>query len=220
MSEAIYLTNVRLSFPAIATPKAFEAGGKEIFGADFIMPSDHPGFAAFMKSVNETAAEKWKELTPQVMAMINADRKLRSYSQGAERISKTTMKVLDGYEGMVAITAKKDRRPQLINADGSPVDPENTMQVQTVARKLYGGCYVNAVVKPWAQDNKYGKGMRCDFVAIQFLRDGDAFGEGNTDASGMFGAVASQIATADTAPPWGGGPAFGDPAAATPPWMK
>src|SRR3990167_2748453 len=119
MSEAIYLTNVRLSFPAIATPKAFEAGGKEIFGADFIMPS------AFMKSVNETAAEKWKELTPQVMAMINADRKLRSYSQGAERISKTTMKVLDGYEGMVAITAKKDRRPQLIRSE------EHTSELQS-----------------------------------------------------------------------------------------
>src|SRR3990167_4191338 len=130
MSDLIYLNNVRLSFPAIIAAKAFEEGGKGMFGADFIMAPDHPGFITFMKAVHEVALAKWKEITPQVLQMIQNDRKLRCYSQGAERISKTTMKTLDGYEGMVALTNKKDKRPQLIDADGTPVDPENTMQVQ------------------------------------------------------------------------------------------
>ena len=45
-------------------------------------------------------------------------------------------------------------------------------------------------MKPWVQQNKHGNGIRCDLVALQFAKDGEAFGEGAADASGMFGAVA------------------------------
>ena len=210
MSDLIYLTNVRLSFPAIATPKAFEEGGKAMYGADFILPPDHPGFAAFMKAVNERAVLKWTDKAAAILQMIHGDRKLRCYSRGEERIDKKTMEPLEGYAGMVCITAKKDRQPQLIGLDGLAVDPENTMQTQAIARKLYGGCYVNVAVKPWLQDNKYGKGVRCDFVAIQFAKDGPPFGEGVTDASGMFGAVVAP--TAESAPaPWGAPAPFQQP---------
>jgi len=56
---------------------------------------------------------------------------------------------------------------------------------------MYGGCRVNAAVKPWLQDNKHGRGVRCDLVAVQFARDDTPFGEGSVDASGLFGAVAA-----------------------------
>ena len=65
------------------------------------------------------------------------------------------------------------------------------MAYQMLTRKMYGGCRVNAAVKPWVQANSYGNGIRCDLVAIQFCRDDEAFGEGNVDASGMFGAVSN-----------------------------
>jgi len=49
---------------------------------------------------------------------------------------------------------------------------------------------VNAAIKPWPQDNKHGRGIRCDLIAVQFANDDTPFGEGAVDASGMFGAVA------------------------------
>jgi hypothetical protein len=64
------------------------------------------------------------------------------------------------------------------------------MAYQQLARKMYGGCRVNAAIKPWPQDNKHGRGIRCDLIAIQFAGDDAPFGEGAVDASGMFGAVA------------------------------
>jgi hypothetical protein len=82
------------------------------------------------------------------------------------------------------------------------------MACQATARKMYGGCYVNAAVKPWLQDNKFGKGVRCDLVAVQFFADGPAFGGGETDASGMFGAT-----PAAAAPPWEAAPAAAMPPA-------
>jgi hypothetical protein len=63
------------------------------------------------------------------------------------------------------------------------------MAVQQLARKLYGGCRVNAAVKPWVQKNLHGNGFRFDLVAVQFFKDDVAFGEGVVDASGLFGAV-------------------------------
>jgi hypothetical protein len=78
----------------------------------------------------------------------------------------------------------------MIQADGQPIDPTNTMAYQQLARKMYGGCRVNAAIKPWPQDNKHGRGIRCDLIAVQFAADDTPFGEGAVDASGMFGAVA------------------------------
>ena len=59
MSDVIYLSNVRLSFPHIAEPQTRKdpaTGVEKIsYNADFIMPVDHAGFAQFMKRVGELA---------------------------------------------------------------------------------------------------------------------------------------------------------------------
>ena len=88
------------------------------------------------------------------------------------------------------ITAGRDSQPQMIQADGTPIDPTNTMAYQQLARKMYGGCRVNAAVKPWLQENKHGRGIRADLIAVQFASDDTPFGEGAVDASNLFGAVA------------------------------
>jgi hypothetical protein len=41
---------------------------------------------------------------------------------------------------------------------------------------LYGGCYVNASIDVWVMDNSYGKKVLASLNAIQFVKDGEAFG--------------------------------------------
>ena len=213
MSEVIFLSNVRLSFPHLAEPQrqVNEATGKEriSYNCEFLMPQDHAGFQQFMARSGAMALEKWKEHAQTVMGMIQNDRKTRCYGVGTEKVNKKTFKPYDGYAdtGAVFITAGRDSAPQMIQADGSPVDPANTMAYQQLARKMYGGCRVNAAVKPWLQDNKHGRGIRCDLIAVQFAADDTAFGEGATDASGLFGAVTGG------APAFAAVPAAGMPAA-------
>ena len=210
MSDVIYLSNVRLSFPHIAEPqeqKSSETGQiRRVYGGDFLMPPDHPGVQQFMQTYARLGAAKWKENAQVAMNMIQADRKLRCYGSGEEKISKKKFVPYDGYPGNFYITAYTERAPQLVDADGKPIDPNNTMAYQALARKLYGGCYVNAAIKPWAQDNKHGIAIRCDLVAIQFSRDGDAFGEGSIDVTPLFGAV--QGAAAPAVPAMPGLPSF------------
>ena len=216
MSEIIFLSNVRLSFPNIAEPQrqVNEVTGVErlSYNCELLMPQDHPGFQQFMQRYGEIALSKWKENAQAIMQMIQSERRMRCFGRGEEKIAKKTLKPYDGYAGNVYITAGRDTAPQMIQADGTPVDAGNTMAYQQLARKMYGGCRVNAAIKPWPQDNKHGRAIRCDLVAIQFAGDDTPFGEGAVDASGLFGAVASAPAAAPGfAPQAAPAPAMGLP---------
>lgn len=193
MSDIILLSNVRLSFPHLAEPqrRINEQTGKErvSYNCEFIMPQDHAGFQQFMKRYGDMALEKWKEHAQTVMNMIQQDRKLRCFGRGDEKVSRKTFQPYDGYAGNVFITAGRDQQPQIIQSDGLPIDPTNSMAYQQLTRQMYGGCRVNAAIKPWLQENNYGRGVRCDLIAVQFAGDDTPFGEGAADASNMFGAV-------------------------------
>lgn len=191
MSNEIMLTNVRLSFPVLVEPKAFQEGQKKKYSADFILEPDSPGFKEFHKVALKMATEKWKDKTSAVMEVINNDSKLRCFGEGKDKVNKKTFEPYDGYGGNLYISANSENQPQMVNVDGSPVDRNNTMAAQEIARSLYGGCHVNVAIRPWLQDNQFGRAIRCELVAIQFLKDDEAFGEGSTDVSGMFGAVES-----------------------------
>ena len=218
MSDVIFLSGVRLSFPHLAEPQRQinELTGKEriSYNCEFIMAQDHAGFGQFMAKYGAMSLEKWKEHANTVMQMIQGDRKTRCYGRGEEKVNKKTFQPYDGYAGNVFITAGRDSQPQVIQADGQAIDPTNSMAYQQLARKMYGGCRVNAAVKPWLQDNKHGRGIRCDLIAVQFAADDKPFGEGAVDASNLFGAVAGAPAgmfsptAAMPAAPFAGLPSF------------
>lgn len=193
-STVIFLSNVRLSFPHLTEPQKTVnevTGSTRIsFNAEFIMPEAHPSFAQFLALYQRLMSESFAENAPVVMNMIAADRKLRCYGRGEEKVNKKTFTPYDGYAGNVYLTAGSERQPQVIQADGSPVDPTNSMAYQALTRAMYGGCKVNAAIKPWVQKNKHGNGVRCDLVAVQFAGDDTPFGEGTPDVKGLFGAVA------------------------------
>lgn len=213
MSEVIYLSNARLSFPSIVEPRAStdNPNAPKKYSADFILEPNHPGFQQFMALYAKMASEKWGEHAQNVMQLIQNDRKLRCYGAGNEKVDKKTFQPYKGYANMVFIATNTERPPQMIQSDGQPVDSANTMAYQAMARKLYGGCYVNAAVRPWLQENKHGRGVRCDLIALQFAADGEAFGEGAIDVAPLFGAVAAPAAQATPQMPTAPFPSFMTP---------
>jgi hypothetical protein len=217
MSDVIYLSDVRLSFPNLAEPQKQrnEITGVEriSYNCELIMPKEHAGFGQFMQTYARLMQDVFKEHANSVMQMVQADRKSRCFGAGEEKVNKKTFQPYDGYPGMVFITAGSKNPPQVIQGDGNPVDPTNTMAYQALARKLYGGCRVNAAVKPWVQRNTHGNGIRCDLIAIQFFKDDKPFGEGAVDVTGMFGATQAAPAAQMPAPPMfdAASPAFAAP---------
>ena len=76
----------------------------------------------------------------------------------------------DGFEGHFGLGAKSTGRPLVIDRDKSPLTAADG--------RPYAGCYVNSSVEIWAQDNKWGKGIRASLRGVQFFKDGDAFAGG------------------------------------------
>lgn len=74
------------------------------------------------------------------------------------------------FEGKYTIKASTKKRPLVINRDKSPITESDNV--------IYAGCYVNAIVSLWAQDNKFGKRINAQLDGVQFCRDGEAFGDG------------------------------------------
>lgn len=200
----VQLSGVRLSFPNVAEPQKTQGvkGERISYNAEFLLPSTHPAWARFHAVVLEMATAKWKEMAPGVIQFCNANRKSRCYGGGEEKVKQSTMKPYDGYPGNCFISAGRDKMPQIYDAQGKLIDPNDTMALQKEARRLYGGCWVNATVKPWMQENEHGRAIRADFVGIQFLRDDTAFGEGAVDASGLYGATEGAQPDAPAAPAW------------------
>lgn len=231
MSDVIFLSNVRLSFPNLAEPqkrKDPQTGEERIsYNCELILPRDHAGLGQFMQRYAALASEKWKEHAQTVMNMIQQDRKSRCFGVGEEKVKQSTLQPYDGYPGNYFITVGNRLQPQMIGPDGKPAEVGNTMAYQMLARKLYGGCRVNAAIKPWLQENKHGRGVRCDLIAIQFAADDTPFGESMPDVSGMFGAAAPATPAAPAGfgamPSMPAPPFMGAPAASTgftPPWQQ
>ena len=92
----------------------------------------------------------------------------------------------DGYEGNLYLAANSSRQPQIItNRKGK--DKKWIEATEGAPGAPYSGCYVNALVRLWVQDNEHGKRLNASLEVVQFLRDGDAFGAAPVDPNEKFG---------------------------------
>jgi hypothetical protein len=204
MSDVILLSDVILSFPNIVKPqsqKNDDGTTRYSHNCAFLMSPQHPAVQLFMQRFATIASERWRENAQPIMNMIAQNKKQRCYGMGEEALNATTGIPYNGYPGHFYINAVCEQRPQLIDAQGVPLDPNSPaydMQYRQLARAMYGGCRVNAAIKPWAQmanpTRKTANGIRCELVAIQFFKDGTPFGEAPVNVNGMFGAVAGGAA--------------------------
>ncbi len=172
--QQVTLKGVRLSFPDLFTATEYQGDGKFKFRATFLFAPGSQADAAVKAAVEAVAKEKWPKDSAKKLAAVNADPRARCYGDG-------NTKDYDGYEGMLYLAANRDPangRPGTYNRDRSPIAESDGT--------LYAGCYVNAIVEIWAQDNGYGKGIRATLIGVQFVRDGDAFSKATKPKGDMF----------------------------------
>jgi len=156
----ILLKKVRISYANIFDAKAFESGPAK-FSASYLFPKDHPCVAQIKAAINDVAKEKWGPKADAVLKTINA--------AGKGLLHDGDSKESDGYAGNLFINASSDKRPSIVDKDG-------TTQLVRADGRPYSGCYVNAYIQLWAQDNQYGKRINASLAGIQFHSHGAAFG--------------------------------------------
>jgi len=93
----------------------------------------------------------------------------------------------DGYAGhwYISANAPPQDRPAVVTnrKDGN----NEWIEAQPGGKNApYAGCYVNATILAWAQDNEHGKRVNARIKAVQFFKDGDSFGAAPTDPNEDF----------------------------------
>ena len=169
MKQAI--TNARLAFPAIFKAESV-MGGDPRFSAVFIIDPEKQEklVTDIKKAISTVADDKWGAKAPATLKQIMAKGNL-FFRDGADKPD------YDGFEGMwyVSAASRHSQRPLILNNDKTPLTEEDG--------KPYGGCYVNANIEIWAQDNNFGKRINAQLRGVQFVKDGEAFGGGGSPAS-------------------------------------
>ena len=159
----IKLFDVRLAFPVLHEAKAVNGEGEPRFSATFLLPPDHKDAAILKAAIIEIATDKWNEKAGEILKQLQAKDRLCLH-KGESKPE------YDGFAGMLYVQSSSKNRPMVMDRDKTPL-------VQADGRP-YAGCYVNAVLELWAQDNNYGKRINAQLKGVQFVRDGDAFGAG------------------------------------------
>lgn len=160
----IQIKDVRLSYPHLFKPWAQNADQDKKYSARFLLPVET--HAAEIKAIQQylvkMQAEKFKARIPLDKLFL--------------RDGNATGKPED--EGCWYIAASDSIRPQVVGRKREPLNEEDDI--------VYAGCFVNALIRPWAQDNKYGKRINANLVAVQFVRDGERFGAARPDVNDHF----------------------------------
>lgn len=150
----IMLKDVRLSFPNLFRRAVFN-GEEGKFGATFLIPKE----SAQAKTVRDAIAALIKDALKG--AKLGPDKLCLRDGDEAE---------WEGYAGHLSLKASNASRPLVIGRDKAPVAEEDGV--------VYAGCHVNAQVELWAQDNQFGRRVNASLLGVQFVRDGQPFGDG------------------------------------------
>jgi hypothetical protein len=101
-------------------------------------------------------------------------------------------KILNGYANMMFVTAR--RREQ----DGIPgvFDANPKVILTEKDGRPYGGCYVNASIEFWPQDDKeYGRRINATLIGVQYFRSGESFGSASISTGDEFEVCESDVTT-------------------------
>lgn len=162
----IKLQNVRLSFPSLFRKAVFE-GSETKYEATFLLDK-------------EKHADTIKELKAAISKRIKDD--LKGAKLSADRICLKDGDDFDyaGYAGHMSFKASNNKRPLIIDRDRTPLTEDD--------ERLYAGCYVNAVVELWVQNNGFGKRINANLLGVQFFKDGEPFADGESASQDDFDA--------------------------------
>lgn len=160
----VVLKNVRLSFPVLWKPEQFEGQGEPRFSATFLVEPGSDTDKAIRKAIQDEATTTWGAKAAQTLKALSPQPGKFAYQNGENKAHKYS-----GFEGMWALTSHRQAKtgaPKIVDQAKNPLTADSG--------KPYAGCYVNAVVDIWCQKAPY-EGVRATLVAIQFVKDGDAF---------------------------------------------
>jgi len=160
----IKLNNVRLSFPSLFR-KAVFSGEETKFEATFLLDK-------------QEHAAKIAEIEAAIDRMLQENLKGVKLKEDKICLKDGDDIDYDGYAGKMSIKASNNKRPKVLDRDKTQLTEDDN--------RIYAGCYVNAVIELWAQNNQWGKRINANLLGVQFFKDGEPFSDGAVAADDDF----------------------------------
>lgn len=189
----VTVLNVRASFLSIFEPycqKDDDGKMTEKWKANFLVQKD---------AVKETMAKYNGKKMPLLEALRAAKKDVLTKKYGADEKAWPKYKPekmywrdgdlenWDGYENCWYISANAQLVDKPLSLTNRKNAEGNWMPAEPGGQGApYSGCWVNGTIVLWAQDNDHGKRLNAQLKAIQFLRDGEAFGAAPVDPNEEF----------------------------------
>lgn len=158
----VMLKNVRVAFPHLFTPQVGPDGGEAKYNSTFII-EDEENVNRLNEAIDAAAEDKWGKKSAEILESLRSKGRicLRDGSDKAE---------YSGFDGNHYTNASNKVAPAVFDKDKSKLSERDG--------KPYAGCYVDASVYVWAQDNQYGKRINASLRGVKFARDGEPFAGG------------------------------------------
>jgi hypothetical protein len=185
----IKIEGVRLSFADLWRPKTIKRqDGTESppkYSANFLIPKDGD-LTAIVGGKRMPIMKALKQAKTDAIAKKLGDEKAKTLKikSSAYAVKDGNEENYDGYEGQWYVSANNAKKPKVIGRDKRPLDEASGV--------IYSGCYVNAIVTLWYQpagiknNNPVPHAVYASLEAVQFVRDGEAFGAPGVDVDEDF----------------------------------
>lgn len=161
----VKIPNIRMSFNDLFTPVSVNDGAPR-YSATFLIPKSN---GDLVKTINNGIIEVAKAgFDKDWQAVLN-----KSRGSGNFPMLDGDLQTYAGYGGNWYIRANRrasEGPPKLYNRNKTQLTDNGT---------IYSGCYVNALLEFWAQNNKWGRVVRTSLLGVQFYAEGERFGGGS-----------------------------------------
>ncbi|MAK72053.1 MAG: hypothetical protein CMF19_08430 [Idiomarinaceae bacterium] len=154
----IRIDGVRFSYPHLKKPYAGDGDGEAKFGVVGLLP----------KKGNEAA----KKLIDTRIAKLLKENKVKALASDKKFVRDGDESGKEEYEGHWTISARETRKPPLRNSSGETVEPDD---VEDLFQPGYWG---SILIRPWYQNNSYGKRVNAGLSSVQVICEDETFGEG------------------------------------------
>lgn len=155
----IRISGVRFSYPHLAKPyKGDDDKGEAKFGIVGMLPK--ATHKAARDLINERIEELLKENKVKSLA---SDKKFLRDGDDAGK---------EEYAEHWIVSARETRRPPLRNRANEVVEPEDAAEV------FQPGYWGDILIRPWYQNNSYGKRVNAGLSSVQMVKKDEVFGEG------------------------------------------
>lgn len=151
-------------------------------------------------AVLSAGKEAWGEKAAGILAKLHANN--RVCLRDGDLMLDDDGKVENGFAGMMFIRASKTADgptgifARVYNRNGVKLTDDNYRDLAMGAgRGPRSGDYGQAIVRVWAQDNKYGQRVNCELVAVAFRSEGPSLGRAektDDEIKGAFGGFEEQ----------------------------